>query len=466
VPKLLSLRLGLHRLIALFVLAALFVVPAGAFSQPASVPPDYQAASLYAPEELDQLVSPIALYPDPLIAQILMSATYPLEVVQADRWLQDPANSALKGEALEAALAQEPWAPSVKALVPFPQVLWMMDRNIDWTERLGNAFLAQESDVMAAIQRLRQRAMAAGTLVSTPEQVVSYEGPIIIIEPASASILYVPVYDPWHVYGPWPYPAYPPYYFLPPSGFYLGTVISGIGFEIGIRIIAPLWGWSRFDWHRRRVDIDVRRFNVLNAGRPSIATPVWRHDPYHRRGVPYRNAATRARFAPGTIGTPERRELRGYPAGPAPRAPTPLRQPSGAQQQRRVPQQPAPRQFQRTPQAPAQRQIQRELQRRPPQPQTERSPRQPMLRQRQLTPQPPAQRPMRREIQRPAQPPPSRPLSPAFQSFGPGRNAREDAARGRASRQTMPQRSAPRGGGPTRGGERAPPSGENQGRPR
>ncbi len=454
--KIFFLPASARRLMALVVLAALAFAPlvmaaSIAHAQPADVPADYQTAPLYGPEELDQLLSPIALYPDPLIAQILMSATYPLEVVQADRWLQDPANAALKGTALEAALARQPWAPSVKALVPFPQVLWMMDKNIDWTERLGNAFLAQEADVMDAIQRLRQRAMAAGTLVSTPQQVVVYEDPIIVIRPALATMLYVPVYDPWYVYGPWPYPAYPPYYFLPPPGFYIGTVISGISFQIGIGIIAPLWGWSSFDWHRRRIDIDIRRFNVLNVGRPPVATSIWHHDPYNRRGVPYRDARTRARFAPGVPAQPERRELRGYPPRPTPSArtpsaPAPLRQA------------PAPRQLQRTPApAPAQRQIQRQIQR-PAQPSTQPRP------QRQI--QRPAQQPVQRQIQRPAQPPAQRAPSPAFQSFGPGTNVRQDAARGRASRQTMPQRATPRNAAPDRGKARTPAAGGREERPR
>ena len=450
--KIFSLPTLAPRLMALVVLAALafaplVMAPSIARAQPTDAAANYQAAPLYGPEELDQLLSPIALYPDPLIAQILMSATYPLEVVQADRWLQDPANAALKGAALEAAVARQPWAPSVKALVPFPQVLWMMDKNIDWTERLGNAFLAQEADVMEAIQRLRHRAMAAGTLVSTPQQVVVYEDPIIVIRPAVATMLYVPVYDPWYVYGPWPYPAYPPYYFLPPPGFYVGTVISGISFQIGIGIIAPLWGWSSFDWHRRRIDIEVRRFNVLNVGRPPVATSIWHHDPYNRRGVPYRDARTRARFAPGTPAQPERRELRGYPARPTPSArtpsaPAPLRQA------------PAPRQLQRTPAPqPQQRQIQRQIQR-PAQPSAQPRP------QRQM------QRPAQRQIQRPTQPPAQRAPSPAFQSFGPGASVRQDAARGRASRQTMPQRAAPRGTAPDRGKARTPAARGREERPR
>ena len=154
---------------AAVIAAFMSLYSSGALPQPAPAP----GASALTAEQLDQLVAPIALYPDPLIAQILMAATYPLEVVEADRWLRIPANAALKGDALTAALQQQPWDPSVKSLVPFPQLLRMMDSNLHWTEQLGDAFLAQQADVMDAVQRLRQRAQAAGSLASTPQQTVS-----------------------------------------------------------------------------------------------------------------------------------------------------------------------------------------------------------------------------------------------------------------------------------------------------
>ena len=139
-------------------------------------------ASPLTAEQLDRLVAPIALYPDPLIAQILMAATYPLEVVEADRWLQIPGNAALKGDALIAALQQQHWDPSIKSLVSFPRFLHTMDANLDWTEQLGDAFLARQANVMDAVQRLRQRAQAAGSLASTPQQTVSTEDQEIAIE--------------------------------------------------------------------------------------------------------------------------------------------------------------------------------------------------------------------------------------------------------------------------------------------
>lgn len=212
----------------LTVLAVLATGLHGPCAAEAQVPPPMPAPALQtAPQELDAMLAPIALYPDPLVAQILMAATYPLEVVEADRWLQEPANAALTSEQLVGALDQQAWDPSVKSLVPFPQILHMMDSNLDWTERIGNAFLADEAAVMDAVQRLRQRAQAAGKLVSSPQQDVSTNDGVIEIEPADPGMVYVPVYDPALVYGLWPYPAFPPFYF---PEFFGGVIVGGIGF--------------------------------------------------------------------------------------------------------------------------------------------------------------------------------------------------------------------------------------------
>jgi len=161
----------------LMVLAVLGTAVCGLSPAEAQVPAPMTApvpplAAPVAPQELDAMLAPVALYPDPLIAQILMASTYPLEVVEADRWLQEPANAGLKGAQLMSALDQQPWDPSVKSLVPFPQILRMMDSNLDWTERLGNAFLADQAAVMDSVQRLRQRAEATGELMSSPQQTV------------------------------------------------------------------------------------------------------------------------------------------------------------------------------------------------------------------------------------------------------------------------------------------------------
>jgi hypothetical protein len=174
--------------------------------------PSASATSPLTAAQLDQLVAPIALYPDPVIAQIVMAATYPLEVVEADRWLQGPGIATLKGEQLTAALQSQPWDPSVKSLTFFPQLLHMMDSNLHWTEQLGDAFLAQQADIMDTIQRLRQRAQSAGALASTLQQTILTEDQEMAIEPVNPDVIYVPVYNPWCVYGVWPYPDYPPLY--------------------------------------------------------------------------------------------------------------------------------------------------------------------------------------------------------------------------------------------------------------
>ena len=197
------------------ILALAALAPASLVAQTPA--PPAQAAPVYQAAQLDQLLAPIALYPDELLSQILMASTYPLEVVEAQRWVQDPKNAGLKGDQLTAALQDKDWDPSVKSLVPFPQILVMMSDRLDWMQKLGDAFLAQQSDVMDAVQRLRQQAQAAGTLKSSPQQTVTTQDQTITVEPANPDTVYVPVYDPTVVYGTWPYPDYPPYYF-PPHG--------------------------------------------------------------------------------------------------------------------------------------------------------------------------------------------------------------------------------------------------------
>ena len=267
-----------------------------------------QNQPIYTQAQLDQMLAPIALYPDALLAQILMASTYPLDVVQAGRWLQNPQNAALQGTQLEAVLGQQTWDPSVKSLVPFPQIIKMMDTNLQWTEKLGDAFLASEPLVMDSVQRLRRQAQASGTLGSTPQQIVSTQGQTIIIQPANPQVVYVPYYDPTVVYGEWLYPAYPPVYFPAPIGFAYGDEF--IGFGIGIGIIAPFWGWEEWDWHHHRINIDDSRFRRINNGRAPIASGEWRHDTTHRGGVPYHSAATRGQFQNNAAGA--NRSYRGY----------------------------------------------------------------------------------------------------------------------------------------------------------
>ena len=275
------------------------------------VQPAPQAAAPLTAEQLDQMLAPIALYPDPLVAQILMAATYPLEVVEADRWIQQPGNAALQGGQLTDALEQQPWDPSVKSLVPFPQVLKMLDDNLEWAERIGDAFLASQPAVMDSIQRLRQRAQAAGTLQSIPQEAVNQVGQDITIQPASADTVYVPVYNPTVAYGAWPYPAYPPYYF--PNDFY-DAVPGPFGFGwVSVAIVVPLWGWEHCDWHRHHIDLDRDRFADLDRHhRPSGVE--WTHDPWHRHGVPYRDPVVQSRFASNAASPDARPASRGNPA--------------------------------------------------------------------------------------------------------------------------------------------------------
>ena len=205
------------RLSRLVMIALVWCVPLGAMAQqPATAP----TQPLLKPAELDQLLAPIALHPDPLLSEVLIASTYPLEVVQADRWAKS--NTALKGDALAAALAKQSWDDSVKSLVQVPSVLDMMSQQLDWTQKLGDAVLAQQADVMDAIQRLRSQARANGKLESSKQQTVTVktedQKQYIVIEPASPTELYVPYYEPAVVYGDWPYPDYAPYYFPPPYG--------------------------------------------------------------------------------------------------------------------------------------------------------------------------------------------------------------------------------------------------------
>ncbi|MGH7015039.1 MAG: DUF3300 domain-containing protein [Stellaceae bacterium] len=297
--------MGIARFFAALMTLLVALAPPSAVAQNYPPPP---AAPVFSPPQLDQLLAPIALYPDALLAQVLMAATYPLDVVAADRWVREPGNAQLRGDALAAALDQQPWDPSVKSLVPFPQVLAMMDGRLDWMQQLGDAFLAQPNDVMAAVQRLRQQAQAAGTLISTPQETVETQDGTIVIVPANSALVYVPNYNPTVVYGAWAYPDYPPIYLAPPPGF----VVSGFFFGLGIAVVAPLWGWGDFDWHRHEIHIDRDRFNRINHGRPPVTSDTWHFDPSQRGAVPYRDARSRAQYQHPLPGLAPSRDFRGY----------------------------------------------------------------------------------------------------------------------------------------------------------
>ena len=237
------------------------------------------------PEQLEALVAPIALYPDELLANVLAASTYPLEVVQADRWLKE--RKTLKGDALKKEVEKQSWDDSVKALTSTADVISMMSDKVDWTKNLGDAVLAQQPDVMDAIQRLRSKAYDNKKLVTTKQQKVSVQTQenrqAIVIEQADPNTMYVPYYDPATVYGAWPYAEYPPYYFGYPS--YIGAGVIAAGLAFGTAWAIGRWGnyWGGgFNWGNR--NLYVNHFNrTTNIGNN------WQHNPAHRQGVRYNN---------------------------------------------------------------------------------------------------------------------------------------------------------------------------------
>ena len=253
---------------------------AGSLPQPVRAQDSTPAASAddqnYSNEQLDALLAPIALYPDQLLTQVLMASVYADQVKAADAWVKQPAHKDLTGDALDKALAGQSWDPSVKSLVPFPQVLDMMSENADWTNQLGYAMSVQQSDVMASVQRLRQQAQAAGQLQSSAQQTVSTQGSTIVIVPAQPNVVYVPVYNPTVVYGVWPYPAYPPVYYPPPPAYGLGNaLLRGMAFGAGVAIVGGLWGWATPHWGYGNINVNVNRYNNINVNRPPINNGNW-----------------------------------------------------------------------------------------------------------------------------------------------------------------------------------------------
>ena len=227
----------------------------GAMSQSTESPTESPtAAPKPSAQELQQLVAPIALYPDALVAQILAAATYPTQVVEAERWMQRHSN--LKGEELAKEVDKQDWDPSVKALAQFPSVLENMDKNLSWTSSLGEAYADEPEDVTNAVQEMRQQAQKAGHLNSNEQEQVTTQGNTIVIEPASPDVVYVPAYDPWLVYGA-PIVAYPGWYPVP--GIFWGGVGLSFGLGFGIGYFGGFgWGWGHwgYDWHGRRAFFD------------------------------------------------------------------------------------------------------------------------------------------------------------------------------------------------------------------
>src|ERR1700747_2488365 len=277
------------------------------------------------PEQLDSLVAPIALYPDPLLDQTLAASTYPLEIIQLQQWLEK--NKNLKDKALADAVAKESWDPSVQALAALPDVVKRLADDIQWTTDLGNAFLAQQSDVMDAVQRKRKKAQDKGNLKSTEQQKVETKvienKSVIVVEQANPQVVYVPSYDPVVVWGAPVYP-YPPIYYPPPGYYAAGLAISfGVGVMMGA-FWSGGWGWG-CGWSNNNININNNnnfnrnsnlggnRNNIGGGNRPSQqpgrggvgggrGDASWKHNPQHRGGAPYRDRATADRFGGTTRG--------------------------------------------------------------------------------------------------------------------------------------------------------------------
>jgi len=317
--------------------------PSPAQTTPAPAPAQPQPAPVvYTAAQIDQWVAPIALYPDALLSQILMAATYPTNVIQAAQWSRD--NPRMQGDAAIQAVAGQPWDPSVKSLVAFPQLMSLMGENPPWVQSLGDAFLAQPKDVMDSVQRLRLLAQQTGALQSTPQQKVttvtktepakvssspttststtSTPAPapaptVIKIESADPQVVYVPTYNPSTVYGTWPNTSYPPVYLPPPPGEqFTDSLVKGLGFSLGVATTYAIF--SNIDWdddddwdHHHHdddhhggysrngdnnININVDNFNKISGERLD-ANRGWQHNPAYRGGVPYASSQLNNRYA-------------------------------------------------------------------------------------------------------------------------------------------------------------------------
>ena len=280
-------------------------------------------------EQLDQMLAPIALFPDALLSQVLMATTYPKDVAEAADWAF--ANRSLKGDDAVKAVQDKPWDPSVQSLVAFPQVLAMLGEKPEWVQDLGDAFLAQPEAVMDSVQFLRSKAKNAGNLSSNEQQIVTVEAAppppqtivvnapppptqIITIAPANPQVIFVPIYNPVHVFGPWWHPLFPPFFFPPPVrwGFGWNPVSTAIWWGVGIGVTYALWGGV--DWRRRNVNINVNQWNNINVNNRITSNNRnvnWNHNPGNRRGIPYRDAATRDRLQNRMGERGDRQDFRG-----------------------------------------------------------------------------------------------------------------------------------------------------------
>ncbi|WP_368542188.1 DUF3300 domain-containing protein [Enterobacter soli] len=314
---------------------------------PTPTPAAQPAAPTYTPAQIDQWVAPIALYPDALLSQILMASTYPANVIQAAQWSKD--NPKMQGDAAVQAVSGQPWDPSVKSLVAFPQLMSLMGENPPWVQSLGDAFLAQPKDVMDSVQRLRQLAQQTGALQSTPQQTVTTvtkpapaktaatestattttttttTSPTVIkIESADPQVVYVPTYNPNTVYGTWPNTAYPPTYLPPsPGEQFSNSFVNGLGFSLGVATTYAIFSnidWDDDDDHHHHdddwdhhggynrngdnnININVDNFNKISGEHLTNANRTWQHNPAYREGVPYPNSQLNSRFHSTTTAT-------------------------------------------------------------------------------------------------------------------------------------------------------------------
>ncbi|HEY1797769.1 MAG TPA: DUF3300 domain-containing protein [Stellaceae bacterium] len=321
-------------LVAIPALAYAQQAPSAAEAQAALNPPPVQT---YSQAQLDQMLAPIALYPDQVLMQVLMAATFPQQVIDAAQWLQDPNNAQIHGDALAAALGPLPWDPSVKSLVAFPQIIVMMNEHMDWTQSLGVAFASQQVPVMAEVQTLRNRAAAANQFHNNSQIRYVHSNGVWVIEPVHPNEIYIPVYNPAVVYGHWAHPDYPPVYVPPPpgfvsSGFNLGP---GIAFSVGFGVVAPLWDWGHPDWRRHEVVINQTRYThittvnhfennhvVIQGGAWRRTAPVMTVEAPRRAG-PAPGPRPEGTAAPSTIHAPPP-----HPSGPG--GPHPAQAPGGA----------------------------------------------------------------------------------------------------------------------------------------
>ena len=312
------------RSLVAIVCAALLAPGEVVFLAQAAPPAAAQAAAeepKLPPEQLDALVAPIALYPDPLLGQVLVASTYPLEIVQLQQWLAK--NKGLKDKALADAVAKQPWDPSIQSMAALPDVVKRLGDDIQWTTELGNAFLAQQGDVMDAVQRMRKKAEGTGALKTNEQQKVETkvveQKTVIVVEPANPEVVYVPYYNPVVVYGP-PVYAYPPIYYPPPPSTGAVVAASMISFGVGMAIGAAWghggWGYG-CGWGHNDINVNINNNYNRNANINRSGNTSWNHNPQHRGAAPYANQATANKYGGTARGGQASARTQGTRAGGA-----------------------------------------------------------------------------------------------------------------------------------------------------